>query len=538
MQATVMEKKRITRKILGLLSLILVAALLLGACDLTETLREIELKPLPDKVLRAREPKTTLAILAGSENRELEPLLETFAEDHHVNLEMTYTGSLDMLRVLAWDIVPYDAVWPASSLWLDVAEDRGRVRHAASTSQMPVVFGIRESLAAELGFADGTAEMAELLQAVEDGKLRYTMTSATQSNSGASAYFGMLAAFLGHPETYTAEMFEDAAFRDAITAMLAGVARSSGSSDWLKDVTIAGGYPAMVNYEALILSANRQLEAAGEEPFTVVYPTDGLTVADSPLAFVADNGQSRRDEALQEQAFLDLQAYLLSPDVQEQIAATGRCIDGAPDLETVTLPDGEALTATLNLYQTDFKRPAFNIYLLDYSGSMAGKGRENLIAGLSQIMDQKEAAKTLVQAADDETNVFIMFGTTPAEPLIARGGAELEALQGEFSKHPPKGGTAIFESLTAALDMLEEIDLERVSPAIYLFADGAANGEMDFGAFKDIYETCGIDVPVYAIRYGDADPEELQAIADLTLGRVVDGRYDPGAAFRSVKGYN
>lgn len=38
----------------------------------------------------------------------------------------------------------------------------------------------------------------------------------------------------------------------------------------------------MVNYECLVIQANQELEAQGREPLYVVYPTDGLTIADSP----------------------------------------------------------------------------------------------------------------------------------------------------------------------------------------------------------------------------------------------------------------
>lgn len=49
---------------------------------------------------------------------------------------------------------------------------------------------------------------------------------------------------------------------------------------------LEGNYDAMVNYESLIIAANRELTAAGREPLYAVYPYDGLTVADSPLAYV------------------------------------------------------------------------------------------------------------------------------------------------------------------------------------------------------------------------------------------------------------
>ena len=73
----------------------------------------------------------------------------------------------------------------------------------------------------------------------------------------------------------------------------------------------------MVNYECLIIQANQALEAEGREPLYAVYPTDGLTIADSPLAYV-DQGDGQKEEL-----FLSLQEYLLSDAVQSQISAQG-----------------------------------------------------------------------------------------------------------------------------------------------------------------------------------------------------------------------
>ena len=47
-------------------------------------------------------------------------------------------------------------------------------------------------LAEELGFVGREVSVSDLLGAIRSGKLRFCMTSATQSNSGASAYIGFL----------------------------------------------------------------------------------------------------------------------------------------------------------------------------------------------------------------------------------------------------------------------------------------------------------------------------------------------------------
>ena len=200
---------------------------------------------------------SVLKIISGSENKQLETILEKFAKQEKICIEMTYQGSLDIMRMLGEEDIPYDAVWPASSLWLTVGDTERRIKHAESISISPVVFGIRKSLAEELGFVGKEVSVNDLLEAIRSDKLSFCMTSATQSNSGASAYIGFLYALLGNPEVIAAEDLQSESLKTQMKELLSGVDRSSGSSDWLKDMFLEGDYDAMVNYECLIIQANR-----------------------------------------------------------------------------------------------------------------------------------------------------------------------------------------------------------------------------------------------------------------------------------------
>lgn len=133
-----------------------------------------------------------IRILSGSENKELEPILTEYAKKKHVKIEMTYQGSLDIMRALEQQDFPYDAVWPASSIWMNAGDTLHRVKHAESISINPVVFGIKKSLADQLGFVGKEVSVSDILDAIMAGKLKFCMTSATQSNSGASAYIGLI----------------------------------------------------------------------------------------------------------------------------------------------------------------------------------------------------------------------------------------------------------------------------------------------------------------------------------------------------------
>ncbi len=303
---------------------ILAALMLLTGCGVGEregaqTASEDNRKTDQEQEI-TRVPGGQIRILSGSENQELEEIIQECGEATGVEIQMEYKGSVDIMRELENGAQDYDAVWPASSIWVSMGDTGHLIKHSQSVSMTPVVFGIRESLAEELGFVGKDVSVNDILTAIRDGKMRFCMTSATQSNSGASAYIGFLYALLDKQEGLKAEDLQDPELKADITELLSGVERSSGSSDWLKDMFLDGDYDAMVNYECLIIDANRQMVEEGKEPLYVVYPYDGLSIADSPLGYV-DHGDSEKEEA-----FLAVQEYLMSEQAQKKIEATGRRI--------------------------------------------------------------------------------------------------------------------------------------------------------------------------------------------------------------------
>ncbi len=152
---------------------------------------------------------------------------------------------------------------------------------------------------------------------------------------------------------------------------LAGINRSSGSSGWLKDLFLQGDgkYDAMVNYESTIIETNQELVRRGQEPLYVIYPTDGLVIADSQLGYV-DNGDKEK-----EAFFRKLQDYLTSPAVQTKLLQLGRRtgfagqltdapadvfrtewgIDTKKILSPIKLPGEDVIREALSLYQTAFR---------------------------------------------------------------------------------------------------------------------------------------------------------------------------------------
>ena len=532
------------------LTLFLAFALLLTGCAGSpgEAKTEEKERDASAEIMKA---DGTIRILSGSENEELEAVIDECSQATGVEIEMDYKGSVDIMRELESGAKEYDAVWPASSIWLSMGDVDHLVKHSQSISMTPVVFGIRESLAEELGFKEKDVSVKDILAAIQDGKMSFCMTSATQSNSGASAYIGFLYALLGKQEGMTVGDLQGERLRDDITGLLGGVERSSGSSDWLKDLFLKEDYDAMVNYECLIIDANRQLESEGKEPLYIVYPYDGLSIADSPLGYV-DHGDSQKEEAFQA-----VQQYLLSEEAQSQIEATGRRIsaNGVSDenrdvfkeewgidteriLSPIQMPDSDVLMEALNLYQTSFKKPSLNIYCLDFSGSMEGTGETQLKDAMSQILLQENASKNFLQANAGEVNEVIFFDNTILDIERAADDSDeaLAQLYQKVADFQIAGGTDIYNAAAQALAEASSYDLEKYTPAIILMTDGVS--DYNYQTFQEAWDILGIDVPVFSITFGAADPTQLEELAEATGGRVFDGTQDLTEAFRSVKGYN
>lgn len=498
----------------------------------------------------------TLRVVSGSENEEFEHIIEEYNKTSDYKVSIDYMGSLDIMRLLQSGNLDYDALWPASSIWLSLGDDHRLLKHQEPIATSPIAFGIKESLAKDLGLDRGEVYTRDIIAAIEEDGLSFAMTSATQSNSGASAYLGFLSA-LQDDEILSLEDLEDPRLKRDIQSLLSGVNRSSGSSNWLVDLFLSGDYDAMVNYEALIIKTNELLEEESKEPLTLVYPVDGLAISDSPLAYVEDQASPNPDK---EEAFLDFQSYMLSDEVQSQIEKTGRRsalgtvreeneeifekwnIDLDRVLNTIRFPEKDVIFQALDLYQEDFKKPAYTVYVLDYSGSMSGEGKAQLEDALGQVLIQENARQNLLQASSDDETVIMAFHSETEQADRAHGnGKDLEDMYYKVKEDYQIGsGTHLFEAVDEAMAYLkrEEDHLGDYIPAIVVLTDGHANGPMGLEEFRARYDQYGMDIPIFSILFADANPDEMEDLAQMSNARVFDGREDLVEAFRSVKGYN
>ncbi len=502
---------------------------------------------------------TGLTIVSGSENKGLEPLIKSFARKKGASIDLTYMGSVDMTLMLAEQgkKIPYDAVWPANTLWITLGDRHKAVRKTESIMRSPVVLGLKKPVAQRLGWTETDVGIADILAAANAGKLRFAMTSATQSNSGASAYIGFLYALSGATEALQMEHLEDPKVQDRVRQLLSRVDRSSGSSGWLKETLVDhyDRFQGMFNYEAMIIEANQELTAKGREPLYAVYPTDGIMIADSPLGYV-DKGDPNK-EAL----FTELQTYLLSEEVQDEIMRQGRRtgllginpdrvdtsvfnpawgIDVERIISPVPTPSEPVIRKALALYQISLRKPSLTAYVVDVSGSMKGKGLSDLKAAMTTLLDPDVARRYMLQASDKDIHIILPFNASPQAGVKAQGNSAdvLNGLMAFVQGLAAGGGTDIYAAAAKGLELIGGVEnQEDYFPAVILMTDGKSKGSIETVAAQIEKTPMGADIPIFSITFGDADPRQLKQISELTVGRVFPGK-NLIKAFRTAKGYN
>ena len=494
-------------------------------------------------------PKT-FKIISSTENKDLEEILLRYAEENDIDIDIDYAGTIDIMDKLNSG-EEYDAVWTSNSIWLYMLDSSISVKESKSTSINPVVFGIKKSKAKELGFIDKEVYTKDILNAIQNGKLKFNMSSATQTNTGATAYLGFLTTLAGNPEVLKVEDIENEELKSKIIDIFNGVTRSSGSDEFLEEMFLNGDYEAVVTYETSIININKKLEANGKEPLYVIYAKDGVSISDSPFAYI-DHSDSDKLEV-----FKGIQSYILSDEGQKELLKTGRRvwyggtnenadksifnpnwgIDTTKYIVPVKYPSTTVIKKALALYQSELRKPISTVFCLDYSGSMYGTGNKQLVDAMKFILTEEEAEKNLLQFSSKDKITVIAFDDTILNTWETKDGTETLNLINNIESQKIGSQTNIYLAASRALEILSKEDLNKYNASIILMTDGISNnGKMD--DLRSTYRKVGKDIPIYSIMFGSASPNQLEDIAILTNAKVFDGRVNLLSAFKQVRGYN
>ena len=488
-------------------------------------------------------------IISSQENKESEDIIKNYAKNKGYDVEVDYAGTIDIINELNSG-ENYDAVWLSNSIWSYMLDSSVKISNSKSTSINPVIFGIKKSKAQELGFIDKGVYTKDIVNAISEKKLKFSMSNPTSTNSGASAYLGMLAVLAGNPEVLTEEDLQNEKLQEDLKTLFTGMERSSGSEDFLEELFLNGDYEAVVSYESSIININKQLVAKGEEPLYAIYPVDGVSISDSPFEYI-DNKDANKKEI-----FLDLQSYLLSNEGQKLLQEDGKRtwyggtsenvdktifnpdwgIDTTTYISPIKYPSTKVIKAALNLYQTALRKPVHVAFCLDYSGSMSGAGYNELVSAMEYILTEK-AANDLIQFSNKDKIDIIPFASTTYKPWSTLDGTQTQELLYNIKNSKPSGTTALYPAAIDALELLKNENMNEYNVSVVLMTDGAGNVG-SFGELRNEYSLINKKIPIYSITFGSASEYQLKEIANLTNAKVFDGKADLVRAFKEVRGYN
>ncbi|MBP3255054.1 MAG: VWA domain-containing protein [Clostridia bacterium] len=543
-----MEKKNNVSVVLGIIAAIIIV---FGIC-IPSIFRE-NIKQVGDefskKVDRLFEDNT-FYILSSSENEDLDEVVMDYANSKGYEIYIDHAGTLDIMQKLNSG-EKYDAVWISNSMWLYMADSNVvKISDSKYTSINPVIFGITKSKAEELGFVGKNVYTRDIVNAIASGKLKFSMSNPTSTNSGASAYLGLLSTLAGNPEVLTEEILQDETLKQNLTTLFSGMERSSGDEDFLEELFIKGNYEAVVTYESSIISINKQLEKNGREPLYAIYPVDGVSISDSPFAYI-DNKNDYKKEI-----FKDIQSFIISDEGQKILQTKGRRtwyggvnnnadktifnpdwgIDTTKYISPVKYPSTKVTKLALNLYQNELRKPVHVVFCLDYSGSMFGTGYNQLKSAMNYILTEK-AGEDFIQFSEKDKIDIVPFGTNVMGVWSTENGIETKDVLNKIENTSPNGSTALYPAAIKALELIQNEDRDTYNVSIILMTDGQAN----VGRFSDLetkYKQLGKNIPIYSITFGSASERELDKIANMTNAKVFDGKTDLVRAFKEVRGYN
>ncbi len=491
----------------------------------------------------AASPPAALSVLAGSELKEVAPILQDAARQAGIDLKLSYAGTLDIVeRVNAGE--PFDAILPPNGAYPELAlAAKPLAREKLFYSR--VALGVKDAKLRELGWDRKPPTWADIAKAASAGKLRFAMTNPVSSNTGMSALFAVASAVAGKAE--------DLQVRDVnakvLSGFLSGQKLTAGSSGWLADAYARqpGDLDAMVNYEAVILRANQTL--APEQRLTLVYPQDGVITADYPLLLLQEARRepyTRLIAALKKdavQAKLASEGYL-RPSVAGVAPAAG--LPQAPVAE-LSFPNSlDTIDAVLSAYQGEWRRPATSIFVLDVSGSMSGGRMQAMQEALKLLTgaDARTASSRYASFQGRERVILLPFSDQPGTAVqVDFDGQRLQEARRKVQAFSDGlqviGGTAIYAALIEAERMAakEQAKDARRYVSIVLLTDGENNSHIRFDDLRSAYPD-GTPARIFPILFGEASTREMEQLAQFTGGRVFDGRKASlPLVFKEIRGY-
>src|ERR1700694_4058431 len=229
---------RVRRRLAALVSAAMAAGLV-GACDLQG----------------GSTGTPQLHVLAGSELKDLEPMLPDLLSATGINLKFDYIGTLDGAQAVSTGDT-HALAWFSSNRYLSLLPAAAKKIVAQQRIMLsPVVLGVKRSTAQRFGWeGNPNVTWKDVANKASAGEFNFAMNEPSASNSGFSALVGVASAFAGTGNALTTKDINT----EALKALFAGQRLTAGSSGFLADsyVNDQNSLDGIINYESVLLGLN------------------------------------------------------------------------------------------------------------------------------------------------------------------------------------------------------------------------------------------------------------------------------------------
>jgi Ca-activated chloride channel homolog len=435
------------------------------------------------------------------------------------------------------------ALWiPDNEVWADVLAAKGNAAFkgdCVSVAQSPLVIAMWRPLAESLGWPTRKLGWLDVSSLAADeaawryysggqyGKtLRLAHAHPGLSGSGASALLAVMQAAKQSAAPLTEAEIKDPIVQASLAAFEGSVAVFGASPDALGQTMRKRGIQylgAAAMYESNVLQYG-----AGDPLIVPIYPFEGTIMATHPACI--SNAASAEEQA----AAKLFREFLLKEDAQAAAVANGlRSVNanltqklsanesnGSVDIAQPKIlyaaPSAQTLLALQSSWQTA-RKPLNLVMVLDTSGSMKG----------GKIESMKQAAQQFVgQLNDNDFLTLIAFNGSPTvlleHELVSR---TRETAIANIEGLTAKGGTAMFDAIRDAADVIARNNSPRQSNIMVVLSDGLDTNSVRY-KFGEPLTTlaAGNNTSLYTIAYGgDADKNVLGSLATQSNGNFYVG---------------
>ncbi|MEJ2853370.1 MULTISPECIES: vWA domain-containing protein [unclassified Saccharothrix] len=498
-----------------------------------------------------RPPHVTLRVLASSELADMGPLLDELRRATGVELVLEHRGTIDATNALNPGEYRHDIAWLSTDRYFDLKlKQIGFTGERPPSSRFmfsPLAIGVTPKTAELLrsSTADRQLSWADLADRSAAGMVRFGMADPQHAGSGLSALIGIATAAAGGGGA----LREQDVTCDRLRGFFAGRTLTEDTSHRLAESYAADqdAADALINYESVLLSLN----ASGKlrEPLEILYPRDGIILADYPMLLLDPAKRDSFDTVVRwfesEPAQRAIMERTLRRPLNNQVPRDPRFHDFGTN--TLYFPERKETVDRLTAVYADplSRNPSHVIFVLDFSTSMVGPriaALRSAFAGFSGA-DSSEAGK-FTRFYKGERFTIMRFGGTVLDErdFVISGQADLDAIRDHIATDRFDQATGVWSALDAAYAKATAVTATNPgSPVtIVLMTDGENNAGISLSDFLRNHESReprAKTVHTYTVRFGEADPVELDQAAKATGGRMVDANATSLAeAFKEIRG--